>query len=86
MPMLKYRNRGISDDILTGIQKPAESKVKIFTNKGIIQATFDGEAQIKLYSITEQLLGEAVSKNGYEQTLKQDIYIYPFKINRIKSL
>jgi hypothetical protein len=50
-------------------------EVIITAAEGRIQAQFEGNASVKLYSVTGQLIDESVAVNNYDQSVKQGVYI-----------
>ncbi|KAA6303006.1 MAG: Arylsulfatase [Candidatus Ordinivivax streblomastigis] len=59
----------------TAIQTTNAPVVNIIIEKGKIQATFAGNASVKLYSATGSLLDETTANGIYTHTVKQGIYI-----------
>jgi hypothetical protein len=57
-----------------GIEKVASSTVVSGAN-GVISAVFDGKANVKLYSITGQLIHQSFASRNYSQTVDKGIYI-----------
>jgi hypothetical protein len=57
-----------------GIEQVASSTIVSGAN-GVISAVFDGKANVKLYSITGQLLRQSLATGSYSQTVDKGIYI-----------
>ena len=65
-------------DLGTGYNENFNNKVKIITNNNSIVATFNGQAEIQLYTTTGQLIRSAVVSNEFTESVKSGAYILRF--------
>jgi hypothetical protein len=58
-----------------GIAGVSVPDVTVTATQGRIRAQFEGNAPVRLYSVTGQLIDETAAVNNYEQSVKQGVYI-----------
>lgn len=61
--------------VITSIQTENAPAVNIIASESGIQATFDGLAAVRLYSVTGVLIDETIANSVYARDIKQGIYI-----------
>ncbi|MDO9154259.1 MAG: T9SS type A sorting domain-containing protein [Paludibacter sp.] len=61
-------------DLGTGIN-PSPSSVRILSESGIIKATFNGSAQVELFTFNGQLVNKTNVENNYSQSVKSGVYL-----------
>lgn len=62
-------------DNATGLDQQTKTPVQIFANSGLIDAKFEGPAQVELYTVTGQLIRSATVENQFTQAVKNGAYL-----------
>lgn len=62
------------DNTLTNVQQQ-ESGICLKVDRNRITADFEGDAVVKLYSVSGQLINQTVVTDGFSQTVQQGIYL-----------
>jgi hypothetical protein len=68
---------------IAGVNVP---DVTVTATQGRILAQFEGDAPVRLYSVTGQLIDETVAVNSYRQSVKQGVYILSIQNKAYKVL
>jgi len=62
--------------LTTNIENPkADNKLQISTKSGEINASFEGENRVELYSMNGQLIRSATVANQFTQAVKNGAYL-----------
>ena len=78
----RYLSNGAADyvatfttDNATSVDQQTNSNLKISSQSGLIEASFEGTKQVELFSVTGQLIRSATVKNQFTQAVKNGAYM-----------
>lgn len=59
----------------SGVNEQTDSKVRITSQSGVINAIFDGENRVELYTMSGQLISSVKVANQFTQSVKKGVYM-----------